>query len=309
MTPLVSIIIPAYNAGPWLRETIQSALNQTWSTKEIIVVNDGSTDDTLASAQSFQSSGLLVLTQRNRGASAARNAGLAAAQGDYIQFLDADDLLAPDKIAEQMRALGAVEPDVLSSSTWARFRRSPEEARFTPEPNWRHLTGVEFLQLHFEGGWMMQPAAWLTPRSLIDRAGGWNETLSLNDDGEFFARVMLTAKRILFVPTARSYYRSELTGSLSGRKDFRALESLYHSIELTIAHLLAADRSPRTLSAAAYAWKWTAFELHPGAPKLSRAAEAHCKKFGGSSRPFPGSGRFKLLSALLGWRAAKRLLS
>ncbi len=309
MSPLVSIIIPAYNAAPWLDACLRSALAQTGSACEIIVIDDGSTDDTRALAQTFLSPQVHIIAQSNRGAAAARNAGLRAAQGEYIQFLDADDLLAPDKITQQLRLLLPLGPRMIASGSWARFEDTPASSVFTPHANWRDLTGVEFLQLAYEETIMMHPAAWLAPRALLDQAGPWNETLSLNDDGEYFARVALTSERIVFCSDAKSYYRSQLAASLSHRKDPLALTSLYRSIELTLAHLLAADRSPRTLAAAAYAWKWTAFELYPGAPDLSQAALAAANNLGGSTRPFPGSRRFQLFSHLLGWRLARRLLA
>ncbi len=305
--PLVSIIIPCYNAARWLGETLDSAFAQTWPNKEIILVDDGSTDDSLAIAHRYEPRELRILTQPNRGAAAARNTGLSAARGEFIQFLDSDDLLAPDKIAQQLPLFVDGNRSRLSSSTWARFDSDPTRSVAQPMPNWRDLTGVEFLQLHFETGGMMQPAAWLAPRTLLDRAGPWNESLSLNDDGEYFARAMLAAESILFCPAARTYYRSNIPGSLSSRKDRRALESLYRSIDLTLAALLAADRSPRTLAAAAHAWKWIAFELYPGTPELSRRAEKHSRQLGGSRRPFPGSGRFQLAARFLGWRLARRL--
>src|SRR5690242_5922162 len=100
--PLVSILIPAYNAQRWLAETLRSALAQTWPRKEIIVVDDGSTDQTPAIARQFASRQVSVISQSNRGAAAARNKAFSVCQGDYVQWLDADDLLAPDKIAEQI---------------------------------------------------------------------------------------------------------------------------------------------------------------------------------------------------------------
>jgi glycosyltransferase involved in cell wall biosynthesis len=108
----VSIIIPAYNAEKWIGETLESALAQTWSRKEVIVVDDGSRDNTLSVAQGLASAKVKVLRQDNAGASAARNRGLALAQGELIQFLDADDLLAPDKVARQMQTLAAHDSSV-----------------------------------------------------------------------------------------------------------------------------------------------------------------------------------------------------
>src|SRR5437588_1977285 len=99
MSDLVSILIPAYNAERWIRQSILSAINQTWDRKEIIVVDDGSTDLTLSVAKSLESKSVKVVTQINAGACKARNKALSLAQGDFIQWLDADDLLHPEKIA------------------------------------------------------------------------------------------------------------------------------------------------------------------------------------------------------------------
>ena len=105
--PLVSILIPAYNAQEWLAQTLKSAIAQSWPHKEIIVVDDGSTDKTVAIARQFESDQVRVFRQENEGAAAARNKAFALSQGEYIQWLDADDLLAPDKIAKQLVALDA----------------------------------------------------------------------------------------------------------------------------------------------------------------------------------------------------------
>ena len=93
MQPLVSILIPAYNAQQYIAETIRSALAQTWPRKEIIIVDDGSIDGTLALARSFASASVQVVTQQNQGAAAARNKAFSLCQGDFIQWLDADDPL------------------------------------------------------------------------------------------------------------------------------------------------------------------------------------------------------------------------
>jgi glycosyltransferase involved in cell wall biosynthesis len=308
MTSLVSIIVPCYNAAPWLAQTLESALAQTWPRCEIIVVDDGSRDESLAIARTFEPRGVRVFAQPNAGASAARNRGLREARGDFIQFLDADDLLAPDKIAAQLALLDQAGPRMLASGAWGRFRHDPSEADFSPHPTWRDLSGVEFQQLNFEAMDMMHPAAWLCPRALLDLAGPWDESLTLNDDGEFFARVTLASGGIRFCGAARSYYRSQLADSLSRRSDARSMDSLFRSVKLTIGHLLSRDRSPRTIAAAAFAWKWTAFELYPAAPVLAQRAEAESHALGGSPRPFPGGPRFQITARILGWRLARRLM-
>lgn len=308
MTPsLVSIIIPCYNAEAWVAQTLESALVQTWPHKEIILVNDGSRDGSLTVAKRFESRGVQVVNQPNQGASAARNHGLRLARGDFIQFLDADDLLAPDKIERQMAVLREAGREVLASAAWGRFISDPAQAEFVPQTVSAARDGVEFLQLHYETGSMMQPGAWLAARQLLDRAGPWDESLSLNDDGEYFARVMLAARNLVHVPSARCFYRSGLNTSLSRRSDRRSLLSLFRSVELTVAHLLQADNSPRTQAACADAWMRVAFEIYPTLPEQASTAEQHSHALGGPRRPMPGSGRFQLAARFLGWRLARRL--
>lgn len=307
--PLVSIIIPCFNAEPWLGQTLDSALSQTWGRIEIIVIDDGSSDGSLALARSYEVKGVRVFSQRRGCAAAARNRGLLEARGEYIQYLDADDLLHPDKIRLQLERLRADgKPFRLASGEWGRFSQTPSEARFEDAASvYRDMDGVEFLQICYETLSMMQPGGWLASRELLDKAGPWDERLTLNDDGEYFSRVMLRSSGILFCPGARVYYRTANAGSLSKRKDPRALQSLFLSMELTLGELLAADLAPRTVAAVAYAWKWLAFELYPGAPHLANVCLLKCRELGGSSRDVPAGAVYHVLRRLLGWKLAKRL--
>lgn len=307
-SPLVSILIPSYHAAPWLAGTIESALAQTHAPLEIIVVDDGSRDNSLAIARRYEARGVKVVAQANRGAAAARNAALALAHGDFIQFLDADDLLAPDKISRQLDRLAREPAGTVASAAWARFHANPVEAKFTPEPAWRDFApAVDFLTLHYNEGWMMPPIAWLTPRAVIERAGPWNERLSLNDDGEYFCRVLLASAGIAFCPDARCYYRSGLPGSLSRRTDLKSLESLRLSIALNSDAMLKHAPTPAIRGALANAWQKLAYDLYPDLPRESREAAARSRDFGGATRPWEAGSRLQRLARFVGWRAAKRL--
>src|SRR4051812_26873537 len=99
-TSLVSVIIPTYNRANVVSEAVESVLNQTYSKVELIVVDDGSTDDTLEKLRRFGNT-ITVITQENAGPSAARNAGIANARGDLIAFLDSDDLWLPTNLERQ----------------------------------------------------------------------------------------------------------------------------------------------------------------------------------------------------------------
>ncbi|NJR62959.1 MAG: glycosyltransferase family 2 protein, partial [Cyanobacteria bacterium CRU_2_1] len=272
MKPLVSILIAAYNAEPWIAETLESALAQTWTNLEIIVVDDGSTDESLAIAKRYESRHVKVMSQPNQGASAARNVAYQACRGDYIQYLDADDLLAPDKIEQQVIHLKNAQ-DYVAAGQWGRFYQSVEDVAFVQEPLWNDFLPVEWLICSWMGGGMMHPAAWLLPRSIADLAGAWNESLSLNDDGEYFCRVVLASQGVKFCWGAKSYYRSGLGSSLSGAKSRSALESAFQSLELATQSLLTVENSQRTRQVSAAAFQRFVYSTYPKAMDLVMQAE------------------------------------
>ena len=103
MNPLVSIIIPVYNASAFLVDAVHSALNQTYSLIEVIVVNDGSTDNSLQLLEDIKDERLRLFSQMNQGACVARNRGIAEAKGEFVKFLDSDDILYPEAVAVQMK--------------------------------------------------------------------------------------------------------------------------------------------------------------------------------------------------------------
>lgn len=306
-SPLVSILIPCRNAAPWLEACLDSAFAQTWPDKEIILVDDGSADGSAEIAARYLPRGLRLIQGPARNASSARNAALRAATGEWIQFLDADDVLAPDKVGLQMEAALAHPEAALLSASWGAFRENPQDAVFHPSLLDRDLSGVEYLQLHWETGAMRQPAAWLARRRLLDSIGPWDETLTLNDDGEYFARAALAAGSILHVGAAKAYHRQGHSGRLSSRRDPAALDSLFRSVAAATDALLKADGSERTRRACAHAWKCAAFELHPENTRRSQQAWQRSRELGGSNRPFPAGPAFEAASAVLGWRMAKRL--
>ena len=102
MNPLVSIIIPVYNSSAFVVEAVRSALSQTYSQIEVIVVDDGSTDNSLQLLEDIKDNRLRLFSQINQGACVARNRGLAEARGEYVKFLDSDDILYPDAVAGQL---------------------------------------------------------------------------------------------------------------------------------------------------------------------------------------------------------------
>lgn len=306
--PLVSILIPCFNAERWLAECLESVLAQSWDNKEIIVVNDGSTDASAEILRKYEKRGIKVLDQENSGASVARNRALRIAQGELVEFIDADDLLASDKIAVQVRRLATEEPKRVAAGAWVRFHDRPDNLEFRPDPVWADLDPVDWLVLSWEGGGNMPLGAWLTPRSVIEKAGPWDETPCPNDDGEFFTRVLLNSSGVAFCNEARFFYRSGIDGSLSGRRTPEMLTATFRSIELSTKHLLDTEDSPRTRAACATHFQRFIYDVYPFMPHLVREAEERIQCLGGSSLKLEGGGRvFRLLLRGLGWKPAKRV--
>lgn len=303
---LVSILIPCHNAAPWLTETLESALAQTWTEKEIILVDDGSTDRSLDIARTFEPRGVRVLTQRNAGASAARNRALAEARGGFIQYLDADDLLAPNKIAGQMARLAGAT-DAIAAGPWGAFTTSPADAVFNPEPVWADFPPIDWLVCSWSGGGMMQPGVWLTPRAVATAAGPWNEALSLDDDGEYFCRVLLAARSVRFVADARTYYRRSGPHRLSASKGRRAAESSFRSCSAKEKLLLAAEDSRRTRHALACNYRRLAWEQLAAAPDLAARAIRRWQELDPGVPVPQGGPKQAILARLIGWQAARRL--
>lgn len=304
MTPLVSVLIPCFNAERYLAQTLEAVLAQTWPALEVIVVDDGSADGSAAVAEAFAPRGVTLIRQANAGAAAARNRAFAACRGDYIQFLDADDLIDPDKIALQMARLAGA-PDHVASAEWGRFYASPDETPFRPETNWRDLAPVDWLvESRREGLGMLFPALWLAPRAVVERAGPWDERLTLGDDGEYFTRLVLASQGVLFCPGARARYRSGVPGSLSGAK---AWASAVLVNELCEAHVRAREDSERVRRGFALSWRHLAHAAYPYDPALAEDALARARALHPVELVPDGGPAFRLLSRLLGWRAARRL--
>jgi glycosyltransferase involved in cell wall biosynthesis len=306
--PLVSIVMPCFNAEPWIGAALESVLSQTWRRWEAIVVDDGSKDESLAIARRFESSQVRVLQHDNAGAAATRNRAYDVCQGDFIQYLDADDILAPDKIALQIQRLTCSDGDgCVSSGTWRRFQTDIAQAS-TPAPKEMHdMEPVEWLIWSWSTGTMMHPAAWLVPRAIADAAGRWDESLSLNDDGEYFGRVVLSSRRILHCEAATTYYRSGMTSSLSAMRCENAWLSAMRSFDLCTQHLLAYENSPRSRLACANLYQRFVFDVFPHAPVIISNAEKRIRDLGGSDRMIAGGSMLRVLAKLIGWKRAKKL--
>jgi len=310
--PLVSILIPAYNAEARLAETLRSAISQTWDHKEIIVVDDGSTDRTLAVARTFESQGVAVFTQKHQGAAAARNCAFARCTGDYIQWLDADDLLAPDKIARQLQAQASFDQRVLLSGKWARFLHRPDAAEFVPSELWCDLSADEWLMRKMENNIFMQTATWLVSRELTEAAGPWDSRLLSDDDGEYFCRVLMASNGVRFVAGSRVFYRYSRSANLGyvGTCDSKR-DALWLSMKLHVSYLRSLNDSPRARKACITYLQNCLGSFYPERTDLVSMAQKLAVELGGHlERPeLPRKYRWadELLGAHVAWQLQRNL--
>jgi glycosyltransferase involved in cell wall biosynthesis len=309
MKPLVSILIPAYNSQHWITDTLRSAVAQTWPRTEIIIVDDGSSDQTLAVARKFASDSVFVVTQKNQGAAAARNKAFSVSQGDYIQWLDADDLIAPDKITKQMEVVDQYsDKRTLISGPWAQFLYRHGRAKFVPTPLWSDLSPADWLIRKMGQNLHMQTATWLVSRELTTAAGPWDTRLLVDDDGEYFCRVLLASNGVRFVPAAKVYYRASGASSLSyiGSSNEK-LDSLWVSMKAHIGYLRSLEESERVRAACVrFLQNWMLF-FYPGRPDIFEKAAKIAKGLGGELKVPAMSWKYSWIRPVFGPHAAKRV--
>jgi glycosyltransferase involved in cell wall biosynthesis len=306
-SPLVSICMPAYNVGSYISESIKSVIDQTYKNWELIIVDDGSTDNTLAIANKYASEQIRVISQKNKGASAARNNAFSNSTGTYIKFIDADDLINSEMLESQV-ALALNNHDCLITSKWGRFNNNDTSTfKLNPEECWQTLPSQQWLSMSWKNGRSMtQCAMFLLPRSIVEKAGLWDETLSLIDDFDFFTRVILNSKKIIFDDSSTLYYRSG-NGSLSNLASDAGIRSAFKSIDQATKYFLQYNVSPEALTLCANVWQQFIYDMYPRFPEYITIAEKNIKELKGSYLPFPSGGYTKLLSKIIGWKACKKL--
>jgi glycosyltransferase involved in cell wall biosynthesis len=313
--PLVSVIIPAFKAEAFIAETLDSVKRQTHPAIEVFVVDDGSTDKTVAIARSYETGNLTVIEQKNSGACVARNRGLSMSRGKYIQYLDADDVLSPDKIEKQVEVLEK-NPGYLGVSPTVHFMNGEDYLRMEPrgESFWIHDTDdpADFLVRLYGGDgerWMVQTSAWLTPKTITDQIGPWNEKLLLDQDGEYFARAVLASRGIRTTGGINYYRRFFHGGSISGKSNKKEnLQSALLALTLKAEYLGKHTRSDRYLQAMATLYQEIAINAYPQFPDLVKVCEEQVRITGKRPAiPVLGGKLIEVTRQLFGWKAAKTL--
>lgn len=200
-TDVVSIVIPCFNQGRFLKQAIESALTQTYEPIEVVVVDDGSTDDTCDIASSYLPR-IIYRFQQNRGHGAARNAGSLAATGEFLHFLDADDAIAPDVI-ERHLAYAEQHPDYdVFYGAWQSMDVDGNLGRLHKT---RALGADPFHALL--RNYLAPPACITVRRSLFERSGRFDERLTASEDWDLWLKMAAAGAKFIKVPSSVSHIR------------------------------------------------------------------------------------------------------
>jgi hypothetical protein len=239
---LVSTIIPVYNRPAQLREAVESVLAQDYRPIEIIIVDDGSTDDTLGVAQALAEQHpdiIRVTTQSKAGPGMARECGRQLVKGEFIQYLDSDDILLPGKLTAQVQALRLhPEADVSYGITWLR----KADGTLVKEPHKGTGKNIQTMFPAFLVSRWWETATSLYRSSVCDMAGPWTD-LSLEEDWEYDCRIAALGGKLIWCPQPVSEHRDHMAGRLSRGTalDQNRMRQRARSHELIFGHAIRAS--------------------------------------------------------------------
>ncbi len=309
-SPLISIIIPVFNAEKYLADSIESALKQSYENIEIIIVDDGSTDKSWYIIESYRKEFPKIIKtfkQKNKGASAARNKAFELSTGHYIQYLDADDLLADNKLEEQLKIFERKGNDIITSCTWIKFKEEPNyEIIKRQKIDKDYKNPMEWLVDSWNGQGSGHGSIWLTPRKTIETTGNWDETLGKNDDGDFFCRVLLNVKEIIYCASTILYYRDTMD-SLSKSFSYSECEGLLRSYENYVGYLSGGLNFPKIKTALACNFSSFYSYVYPNYADLLSRAEKNIYQLGLDRFPAVGGRKFKFISKFIGLKRATQI--
>ena len=303
--PLVSILIPCYNAERWVEQAIESALAQTWPLKELIVVDDGSTDRSLKVIRRFE--GLVQFeTSPNRGANATRNRLLERAHGEWLQYLDADDYLLASKIERHIEVLAAKpETDVILGSVgWEHCSGGNVRQEFQKEPASRD-PWVRVIKARF-----VETSGALWRRKAVEQSGGWKVDQPCCQEQELYMRMLEAGCEFTYCSHVGAMYRQwgEQTVFNRNRREAhrRALENYDRAENFLGAHgTLTRERleaiSQARFEAARAIWQYDPTLAHQVIAKLQKSHP----NFTPSGEAAPA--KYRITYRLLGFGAAEKL--
>ena len=281
MNKLVSILIPCYNSERFILDSINSLLKQDYENIEIIIVDDGSTDESLRIAESINDIRVHVYSQSNSGACVARNFAFEKCHGDYIMYFDADDLINKSYVSSLVKCLRDANDLSIATGEWDRFRTDLSEASFRKLSVYKDYDcGFNLLLDMWNTGEMLTCSSYLVPRKLIEIVGGWDESVLKNQDGEFFSRILMTADKVYHTADAKFYYRTGEYLSVSKASSKAKVASMLDTFISYRKNALAIEDSERVRKALAVNFTLFLYIHGNQFPDLMKIAQSEVKNLG-----------------------------
>lgn len=309
MLPKVSILIPVYNAAEYIRETLDYVIHQMYSNVEIILVDDGSLDDSYDVAATYLADRRVSLYRNEgKGACAARNYAFSKSKGEYVMFMDADDYCSPDKIEKQVQALEQAARGTVAFCSLANLREGQLQLPTPRKIDRNYDEPVDMLlDMWSHKGGFNCPHCYLVPREIVVQVGGWDESVKKNQDGEFFSRVIMAASKMLYVPDIYAVWRHTGTG-ISSTANENSADSQLYTYRKIAQMLLAHEDSARVRKAISWQVGWHIYLNYPQHPVAVQSAMQFLREL---ELPLYIDNRGKLFSVLrsfIGWKAATRVV-
>lgn len=304
----VSVLIPMYNAEKYISATIENVLKQIWADLEVIIVDDGSTDNSYDLAKQYESSNVHIYKQENKGASAARNLAFEKSTGELIQYLDADDFLSYNKIEAQVKLYSKInDRNAIIASGILLFDGDLMDTICIPHRQMStnpYNKPVDLLIDICREKYIVQSSIWLVHRDLLTRVGAWNEKLTLNDDGEYFFRVVAQSSGVYFCSQGAVFYRNT-PQSLSKQVSQKAIESQLLATQVMTQVITGLENSKRARGACVNFYMQYITRFHSNFYNEQAAVEI--KKLGFNINTFKKSAFYKIAYAILGQKLIKKL--
>jgi glycosyltransferase involved in cell wall biosynthesis len=306
MPSLVSVIIPCYNAQKWLEEAIDCCLQQTYPNIEIIVIDDGSTDNSSEIIKSYADK-IVTYKMPHRSGNVARNKGIDLSSGKYIQFLDADDYIYPQKIARQVSFLEANEADIVYGD-WRHKYHLPNGESFLGKVE---IPGeqVDILE-SLISNWWVALASLMYSRKIVLKVGGWDENLPIVQDRAFFLSTVMAGAKVFYQPGCYSLYRRHGSSTVSTSSHNLWIETHYKintELQEKIFQMGKLSPSYRQAFAKAYfelARKSLPFDYSQYKIFLNKALTTY-PEFDGDSKIFI----YNLMKRFIGFNLTEKLVS
>ena len=307
--PLVSILIPLYNSGEFVAETIDCCLAQTYPNIEVVIVDDHSTDNSVEVAQKYLSDRVHLYTNPKKGGNSARNYAFEMSRGEYVMFHDADDLITKGHIRSLVDAI--MQRGTGNSAAFSPIYMLEADGRLWQPPttiNHNFIPGIEMLVGIWTGAGFRCPHCHLVPRHLVDSVGRWDESVLKNQDGEFFARVYNAADKMLFSGEAEYAIWRQRKGTVSRAKNEKALASYISTFKGIAKMILAYQNTETNRTAISRGYGYWLYENYPFSKDVERVFFDGLGE-NGLSFILPQRRVLTILRRLFGWRLALRIIN